>query len=968
MTMWGDEYHWVTHRASRRPWPFQPVNLGSWFKDVSMKYPDQTAVETSKGTLTYRQLDSLSDQYAVGIISSGVKRGQCVALLMERDINLPVMILAVMKAGAPFLLLDQEYPEERIRFMIDHCKAACVIEDKNVHSFLSLSIPDHWQPDGALTDLCYFIYTSGSTGFPKCVQITQANIVNNIFWRLRAYPERNRRIISVTGVASDTFLEDYFYALFSGNTLCLVKDRKNLAEIKQTVELAKNNDIMTTPTFFSAIMEAVPMEYFGNVTLVGENLSESLAEQILSHGIKLHNEYGPSECTICATHAIVEHGPVHIGCPIDNAQVYILDQYLKPVPIGVKGELCIAGQIVGNGYLGLPEQNEKRFLKNILGSDVVYRTGDIACWHEDGSISLIGRFDNQVKMLGLRIELEEIEKQLNALPGIDNSAVVIHKGKKGQQTLCAFYTGDELSSEHLIGFIEKKLPRHMIPQVLIHLDQMPMSANGKIERKALPLHMIDAQLTSTEYVEPQTWQEKQLCKIAGELLDVPQWGMLHHFFMQGGDSLKAMEFVSLAGDQGIHINLQMVYDHPTVQELSNEIMTSGKSKVTYDPAQFDRIHQKLCSFPCKPKTKAMPGNILLTGSTGFLGAQFVRECMEQSTGDLWCIVRGESNEHALRRFMEYAAFYHGDHFVEAAGNRIKVLAGDLSKPEFGLDHNTYQSLLEKIHLVIHTAGNVKHFGQYQDFYANNVLATEHVIAFCRESAAKLIHCSTASILSGVPEGKKEYDESDFYSGQPLDNVYLHTKFEAEKSVLNEVCSGLPARIMRLGNLTNRSRDMCFQMNPENNAFLQRLRMIAKMGAFPSDMEQIPIDFTPVDEAARAIMTAALYFDSSPFVLNILHPRRITLSELIAQMKEEGIPIQSVPADEFVEKMRSYHGSILVTDLDENGRLSFPEERVSCEKSCAWLNQAGFHWSSDIKGYIKQYLQYYQSIGYWRNET
>ena len=961
------EYQWALHQVNQSPWPYTPENIGSWFKETASRYGDHIAVEASDGCLSYQQLNTMTDQLAAALVRKGIHTGDCIALLLERRSNLPVMMMAVLKAGAAFLLLDREYPQDRIDFMVSNCKAAMIIEDKDIPGLLSLGNVKEWQPMGQLSDLCYLIYTSGSTGTPKGVQITQRSIVNNIFWRLKAYPDRNRRIICVSGVTADTFLEDYFYALFSGNTLCLVEERRNLADIRRMVGSKKNNDIMTTPTFFSVILTALPFESFGNVTLVGENLDEDLAEQILSHGLRLHNEYGPSECAICATHALLTSRDIHIGYPIDNAQILILDRFLQPVPMGVKGELCIAGMLVGNGYLGLPELTRERFLENYHGFGPLYRTGDVAYWREDGNIALVGRIDNQIKIRGLRVELEEIEKELNNLLGITNSAVTVHKGKSGQQMLCAFYTGELLQSDQIMEQLGKKLPPHMVPQILIHLDQMPMSNNSKIDRKALPVAMIDSVMDQTVYIEPQTWQEQIMCRIAGELLEIPRYGLNHHFFQHGGDSLKAMEFVSRAVQEGVQINLQMVFNHPTIQGLSDELSSKGKTKVSYTLTDFCQIHQMLSAqSDTQPGPYAELNGVLITGSTGFLGAQLASMCLKLSKGPVWFVVRGKDRDLAQKRFEDSFDYYYGNQAHKSVQKRARVICGDLSLPRFGLSESEYEELLQSIRLIIHAAGNVKHFGPYQEFYEGNVLPVKHLVDFCKENGAKLIHCSTTSILGGTPAGKISFDEHDFYVGQPLENVYIHSKFEAERIVLDAAAQGLPVRVVRIGNLTNRNSDMKFQQNPDTNAFLQRACAIARLGAFPAELGDIKIDFTPADLAAQAILAAAHCIDYAPYILHVINPYRVSISELLRIMNETGIPVRMLPNTEFADIIRRNNVIEFVNDMDAEGKISFSEEKVSCKESCRWLSLAGFRWPTDIEAYIRKYVQYYQSIGYWKH--
>ena len=951
-----------------KKWPFCPENMGSWFQRIAEADPDRIVLETSEGVLTYRELNEKSMIAATGLSRNGIRSGDTVGLALPRNSLLAVYILASIRIGAAFLAIDLEYPKDRIDFMLRDCQAVKCIDQHFAEALLRENEMDPEVLSGSLDNNCYCIYTSGSTGNPKGVIISQRNIVNNIFWRLHAYPDRNRRIICVTAVTADTFLEDFFYAVYSGNTFCFVEDRRNLSAIKQVVGDQNNNDIMTTPTFFRAIMKEVSLSHFKNVTLVGENIDSGLADEIVLAGVCLHNEYGPSECSVCDTHAILKDGDIHIGRPIDNAEIYILDRYLQPVPIGVRGELCIAGLPVGRGYIGRPEINKERFITDYKGRGPLYRTGDIAFWREDGNISIVGRADNQVKLRGLRIELDEIEKQINCLPGVTNSGVVVAKGKAGQQILCAFYTGEEKDNSKLTRELRKTLPDHMVPQIMIKLDALPMSQNGKVDKKKLELMDITEFDKVSTPSEPINGEERILCGIAGRLLQMDNYYPTSNFFHSGGDSLKAMQFVVAAEETGIRLNLQMLYNYPTVRELVEQLGLGLSNLPPLDTSDLEEINRFLAVQNLLPERtvtrETSEKDVLLTGVTGYLGIHILLEYLENSSKNVWCIIRGKNQDECIERMRGQLLFYGNKESINQIGKRIHVIKGDLTQPLLGTTADEYNMMMDQVGTVIHAAGNVKHYGLYDEFYASNVGSTSRLIDFCKSRKARFVYCSTTSIFMGAERREQPYSEQDFYVGQKLDNVYNRSKFEAERLIFKAVEDGLYAVVMRIGNLTNRNKDMLFQRNRESNAFWNRLQAFIESEVFPSSFEKMQFDLTPVDKAARVIRLLSDASYMNRYVYHIYSPKMFSASELFESVKLNGVKIRSVSNAEFEDVLRksvksgvSRNIAALSNDRGSNGIISIENENVSCGITEKYLNDIGFHWEDDCREYLNRYVKW-----------
>ena len=381
---------------------------------------------------------------------------------------------------------------------------------------------------------------------------------------------------------------------------------------------------------------------------------------------------------------------ITIGKPIANTQIYIVNKYMQIVPIGVTGELCIAGDGVGAGYLNRPELTAERFIDNPFGKGKLYKTGDLAYWREDGNIVYVGRNDFQVKIRGLRIELGEIENEISSIGGVTQAVVIVRKDDRGRQLICAFYTGKELDPKVIRSVIGEKLPKYMLPHIITHISEMPLTPSGKINRKALPeidLGNIDS---GVEYVAPVTEREKTIAKILAEILEVERVGLEDDFFELGCDSLKAIEFISACHYEGIYFNLQSVFDHPTISALLQAVDSADHDLTQYDAADFEVINKLIAGntveqIPSPSKTQV--GNILLAGATGYLGAHILADFLEHDIGTVYCVVRGKDSEDGKHRLDECLRFYFDGKYVDS--ERIIVMCGDLTKERFGLSEEDY---------------------------------------------------------------------------------------------------------------------------------------------------------------------------------------------------------------------------------------------------------------------------------------
>ena len=669
----------------------------------------------------------------------------------------------------------------------------------------------------------------------------------------------------------------------------------------------------------------------------------------------------------------MEDTSITIGKPIANTQVYILDANRKPLPIGVAGELCISGDGVGKGYLNRPELTAERFIPNpFLPGKTMYCTGDLARWRADGEIEYLGRMDTQVKIRGLRIELGEIESVVSGFGGIQLAAVTDKRDETGRQYLVGYYTAEtEIDEKELRRHLSAKLPKYMVPNYFVHLPEMPMTASGKTDRKNLPLPEFSSIVR--ECIAPKSDMEKSLCELLEKLLSYSPIGVTDDFFELGGDSLKAIEYVAKAHNIGIDFSLQKVFDYPTVRLLCDHMLSGASDRVVYSATDFEKyqplLDRNVIDDSFIPEYHSL-GNVLLTGATGFLGAHILEQLVMSEAGKVYCLVRGGE-----KHLFEVLSYYFGDSLLSELGNRIIAIEGDITHPELA------DQMPENIQTVIHAAATVKHFGAYSYFDKINVDGTRNVIAYATRVNAKLIHTSTISVSGNSmaeefdgyrSEDEKFFDETSLYIGQPLDNVYGRSKFEAERVVLDAELNGLDAIIVRMGNLTNRSRDLKFQSNYTENAFLKRIKAGLEMGMLPENLMEQYMEFTPIDQAAECVVRIAQYA-AGQNVFHVNSNKGLYFDHFFDYAQQLGLNIAVVPAADFNVALQrlsqntrtEYIYEAFQNDLDKYGNLTYDSNIHIVNDFTIWfMKQIGLEWADVDLGYIRGYVEYFRELGYF----
>ncbi len=560
--------------------------LHEMFEAQTVRTPNAIAVETAKGRITYRELDERATRLAANLIARGVMFEDIVGVSIERSSEMIVALLGVLKSGAAYLPLDPTYPRERLEFMVQDADVKFLLTAENLAmDFESRAVIDPFEPwpMSAPRNAAYVIYTSGSTGQPKGVVVQHGGVCNMVAAQTRAFDvQRESRVLQFASFGFDASVSEIFMALTVGATLYLA-DKEILAAPESLTQLL-NEQRITTVTLPPAVLNLLNPNDFPTIkTLItaGESCSAEIAIA-WSKGRRFINAYGPTEASVCTTmhvHDQTDTGAPPIGRPIANMRVYILNADLQPVPIGVAGELYIAGDGLARGYLSRPELTAERFVPDPFSSNAgerLYRSGDLCRWSTSGEVEFVGRVDNQVKLRGFRIELGEIEAVLRAHEQVRDSVVIVSEA--GDEKRIVAYVVAGATTNELRAYLKERLPEYMVPSVFMMIDEIPLTASGKVDRRRLPEPDGMRPELAADYVAPGTTVEESIAAIWSEVLGIERVGVNDNFFDLGGHSLMATQVISRVRETfQVELKLDKFFSAPTVSGLAH-IVEATQSK------------------------------------------------------------------------------------------------------------------------------------------------------------------------------------------------------------------------------------------------------------------------------------------------------------------------------------------------------------------------------------------------------
>ena len=964
----------------------------SLFRRQVAETPDNLAVVYHDVRLTYKEVDEKTDAIAA-LIQSKVESGKenVVSILIGRSEWMVLASLGVLKAGCAYQPLDPSYPTERLNFMMQDADAKLLIAEEELLEKVSeyqgpvLLTKDLVQCDAVLQqpaepkpeDLFILLYTSGSTGNPKGCQLEHRNLVCFCHWFQRYYGLKpGDKVAAYASYGFDACMMDMYPALTCGAAVVIVGDdiRLNLPDLNVYFnEEGVTHSFMTTQVGCQFAMNC-DNHSLRHLSVGGEKILPLTPPT----AYQLHNGYGPTECTIfTTTYPLTEFEQnAPIGKPLDNLQLYIVDKDMNRLPLGAAGEMLVSGPQVSRGYLNLPEKTADTYIQ--WNGKRCYRTGDVVRYLADGNIQFVGRRDGQVKIRGFRIELKEVESVIREFPGISDATVQAFDYPNGGKFIAAYLVSDQqIDIQALNAFIRDRKPPYMVPAATMQIPSIPLNQNQKVNRRALPAPQI--QVEEHDFVAPVGDVEKLFCDIFAGILSMDKVGATDNFFEMGGTSLMVTKVIIEADKAGHHVAYGDVFNHPTPRLLAQFVggtapETEADTEVeSFDYSGIDAILQRNTIETFLKGERQQLGNVLLTGATGYLGIHVLRELIDSDATTITCVVRGKDQASAEHRLKNLMFYYFERSFKELFGSRLFVVNGDVTEDMSGILPDGHPA----IQTVFNCAANVKHFSKGTDIEDVNIGGAQRCVDFCLNTGARLVHISTTSvgeiwIVRNDGEQIPMLDERKLWFGQFLDNRYIHSKFLAERLVLDAVAHhGLSGKVIRVGNLAPRSYDGEFQANFNSNSYMGRLKVFHTLGCCPYDGYDEYTEMSPINETAKAVVLLA----STPKECNLFQAfnnHTELLGDVLLLMKKVGREMRFVEDDEFQqaielagqdpEKAKLLSAMLAYQDMAHGQKAAIIER--DNRYTCSVLHRLGFHWSDTSSEYIVQMLRQIAAFGFF----
>lgn len=839
-----EDRHKLLFEFNETQWQYpEKETLVSLFVRQAACYPRHVAVRYLHEHLCYQELDQKSSQLAHYLIARGIRPGMLVPIWLNRSLEWLVAVIGIVKTGAAYVPIDPAYPVKRAAYIIGDTDAPIVITSKTygeqldnggdtelfyIEQLSSLcSLPVH-QPDVAPGDLAYVIYTSGSTGKPKGVMVSHQSIQHLVTWHNHRFDVGAASHLSlVAGLAFDISVWETWSALTAGASLYIATDEER-TDSAALLEYFCRNQIthgfvptVLVPSFIG-LCDGIMNLQLGYLFTAGEQL-----KPVLTAGLpfELVDYYGPTECTVYATGRIVKEQDSQfvssIGKPIANTRAYILNDQLELLPPGAVGELCISGTALAKGYLNNRELTERKFVDHpYRPGEKLYRTGDLARWLPDGNIQFLGRRDNQVKIRGFRVELGEVERVLTRIAGIKDAVVIAVDSAENNKYLVAFIVPEEdATTVDIAGIrqqLKQELPGYMMPAQVIPVNKIPVTENGKTDRKWLA-ELAETQSREILLSEPPTNEtERIMVEIWSETLKRPVINITDNFFDIGGDSLLvAVVVTAMAKRLKVKIYMRDIYQYPVLQQLAALLIVRAKETGAAVPGEdvepFVELKNDVCLAPgtvfaggFDSKRAEDPSAIFLTGATGFVGVHLLQELLDTTSADIYCLVRAQDAFHAMEKINQCFAEYRIEGDV-AQRQRIIPVIGDLTVPFLGLSPGRFDFFSKHIDIIYHSGSSVNFIEPYSYMKSPNVEGLREIIRLAGAGRTKcLALLSTISVYSWghVFTHKTTMFETDDIEQNLLavskDIGYVRSKWVMEAIADLASREGLPVITYRLG--------------------------------------------------------------------------------------------------------------------------------------------------------------------------
>lgn len=988
----------------------RPLTAGSFpdlFRRLAERHPNRPALITDAGIQSYETVNTRADALAHALLEQDLKRGEAVAVFTERSAALPETVLGIWKAGGCYLPLTADLPAERLAFMAKDagCRTLIVLDGLEVPPELeanhyTLIRPEQLTPKTHETlktpltheDLAYIIYTSGSTGVPKGVVLHHGGMLNLGLGGAEILDlGPDDRALMMASPSFDLWISDLVTTWSAGAAVVPVR-REEMNDITGMLALIQRHGVT------AATMSPSYLRLFERADFPGLRALMTVGEPPIPDDARFHaanllyvNGYGPTENTAGTAYSRVTADAEQItaGRPLSNTYVYIVDERGKPVPPGVTGEVWVGGVGLAVGYLNRPDLTAASFVT--INEERRYCTGDLGRWLRSGELQILGRSDSQVKLRGQRVELGEIEHRLAAWPGVQQAVAIVETQADQTHTLRAFVTFDphETAPSPVVwsSYLAESLPSYMIPSAIHQVVAIPLTAAGKVDRRAL-LGMLDgdADCTAPEPPErhaPQNTIEKRISQIWAKQLGLPLVTREDDFFALGGDSLKAIATISRLRRE-FECRVNDLYEHPklagfaqvcrprpdhlrdVIGSICNDWKHGSGVHVASEAERDEALRIPRAGYAARIRSETGRDlavrqsyrHVLLTGATGYLGSYLLRELLSDNDRHVTVVVRSADDGSARTRLGQVLVHYFGNAPGAALrdNQRLTVLAGDLRHGDFGLSRPASGRLTATVDAIYHCAANVNHFGHYRDFQEDNVVATRNLLSLA--SRQKPVPADFHFISTLSVAGKPSLDEFRLFTEYDLvpngwdENYYIRSKQEGERLVLAARGELANASIHRVGNVVFATDSVRLQQNMANNAFFRQLSAFVHLGVVPLELHA---SLCHVDIAARAIIALS---NTKTLTNEIHHIEKARLDLMADFIKTAEGMTERVRACDFGGFLERLHAAIDEPDMEravaetvetfgiQTGRS--PLERlyrleIASDRTQALLDRLGVTW-------------------------